>query len=155
MALGAATTFLGAVGQVLDPMLSGKALKVLSEMPENTAEQREEKLIKAEELLRKSALREKRGKSWKTHALTGAVNLSGGLVVWLGYKRSIGEGILNFVVNTVVTEIQIWTQPTRAVADYENYIKDFGSVQAMENSKHKMRLFVSSFPGGAKISLAF
>ncbi|MCD6116437.1 hypothetical protein J7K93_05445 [bacterium] len=155
MALGAATTFLGAVGQIMDPMLSGKALKLLSEMPETTSGQREKKLIKAEELLKKSALREKRGKSWQIHALTGAVNLSGGLVVWLGYKRSIGEGLLNFLINSAVTEIQIWSQPVRAVNDYDNYIHDFESEHTLGYCKPKMKMFVSSFPGGIQISFAF
>jgi hypothetical protein len=124
MALGAATTLLGVLGQVVSPMVSSSAPARFSEMRESTPEERLLKLTRAEDLLKRCAGREREGRSWKMHALTGAVNLTGGLVVWLGFKRTAGEGALNFALNTLVTEAQIWTQPVRAVRDKEAYFRD-------------------------------
>jgi hypothetical protein len=124
MALGAATTLLGALGQVVSPMPASSAPARFSEMKDSTPEERLEKLARAEDLLRRCADREREGRSWKMHALTGAVNLAGGLVVWLGFKRTAGEGAVNFALNTLVTEAQIWTQPVRAVRDEAAYFRD-------------------------------
>ncbi|MCK7538546.1 MAG: hypothetical protein MZV63_50095 [Marinilabiliales bacterium] len=48
------------------------------------------------ELLKMLAVREKEGRSWKTHAIAGAVNLSSGLITWLGFKRTVWDGIGEF-----------------------------------------------------------
>ncbi len=155
MALGAATTLLGAVGQLIDPMVPGYAPDRLDKMPENTPEERRLKLIQAEDLLRRSALREKNGRSWKTHALTAAVNLGGGLVVWLGFKRSVWEGLANAALNTLVTEIQIFTQPTRAIKDYENYLNKYQAGEKPGLSQQRYTCFVGLYPGGVRLSIAF
>jgi len=63
------------------------------------------------------------GKSWKTHALFGVGNLASGLITWIGFKRSFGEGVFNFAMNMVITETQIWTQPIRAKKAYQLYLQ--------------------------------
>lgn len=123
MALGAASTFLGAMGQIFSPMTPSSAPQQLAEHPESTPEERANKLLLAEELLRKSADREMEGKSWQTHVIAGVVNFGSGFIVWRGFNRSIWEGVANFLLNTATTEIQIWSQPTKAIEDYENYFK--------------------------------
>ena len=87
-------------------------------------------MIYSEEMLKEIAEREKEGRSWKMHALTGAVNLSTGLITWLGFKRSVWDGLEIFALNTAVTELQIWTQPTRAIKDYKNY---YGKIPVIYN----------------------
>ncbi|MEJ2627922.1 MAG: hypothetical protein P8078_05145, partial [bacterium] len=99
MALGAATTFLGAMGQIITPMTPGTAPDRLARISEGTPQERRDKLLKAEKLLEECALREKEGRSWKMHALTGVVNLAGGIIVWLGFDRNIWEGVGNFALN--------------------------------------------------------
>ena len=69
----------------------------------------------------KIAKREKSGKSWKIHALNGAVNLGSGLITWLGFKRSVWDGIINFAMNSAISELQILTQPTRTLKAYNLY----------------------------------
>jgi hypothetical protein len=49
------------------------------------------------------------------------VNLGSGLITWLGYNRTFLDGLENFALNTLITEAQIWTQPVKAVRDYEKY----------------------------------
>jgi hypothetical protein len=155
MALGAATTFLGAMGQIITPRVPGTAPDRLADISESTPEERSNKLIKAEKLLRECALQEKFGRSWKTHAITGVVNLSSGLVVWLGFKRSIWEGLGNFALNTVITEVQIWTQPTRAITDYDDYIEKYNSGEKPGSRKSELSWSITLSPGKLGISILF
>jgi hypothetical protein len=155
MALGAATTFLGAMGQIVEPMTPGSAPDKLAVVSENTPDERKAKLAQAESLLRECAQREKDGRSWKTHVLTGAVNAAGGLVVWLGFKRSFWEGAANFALNTAVTEIQIWSQPTRAIEDYQDYLRQCQSGGTVQIHKSGKFLSLNAGPVGFGIRLSF
>jgi hypothetical protein len=155
MSLGAATTFLGAMGQVLAPMIPGSAPDQLAGIPDKTSEEKREKLLKAEKIFRECALMEKGGRSWKTHAITGGLNLASGLIVWLGFKRSLLDGFSNFMLNTAVTELQIWTQPVRSIKDYDNYIKKCKTGQGFGYRKSEQNILVTVSPGGLRISIAF
>jgi len=155
MALGAATTFLGAVGQIISPMVPTSAPDRLAAMPETTPEERMKKLSEAESLLKECALREKSGRSLKAHAITGIVNLGSGLVVWLGFKRSIWEGVGNFALNTAVTEAQIWTQPTRAVHDYDDYAVRYQTGAGQHLLKSQIHWSLNAVPGGLGIRICF
>jgi hypothetical protein len=155
MALGAVTTFLGAMGQIITPMVPGSAPNRLAGIAENTPEERKEKLFKAEKLLKDCAIRESEGRSWQAHAITGAANLGSGLIVWLGFKRSVWEGLGNFALNTVITEAQILTQPTRAIHDYDNYLRTHQSGQKLGHRKPDWNWLVNIYPGGLGISVMF
>lgn len=155
MALGAATTFLGAMGQVIAPMSPGTAADRFNSIAENTPLARADKLPAAEKFLQQSALREKEGRSWQTHAITGLVNLSSGLIVWLGFERNIWEGVGNFALNTVITETQIWTQPTRAIKDYDDYVKKYKSAEKPESRNSALSWSFALYPGGFGIRILF
>jgi hypothetical protein len=130
MLVGAATTALGAVGQIALPMEAGRLPARLRGMADDTPEARRVKLVAAEEFLRRSAARETLGRSWQTHAIAGAVNLAAGLVIWRHYDRSASDGLLTFAVGQLVSEIQIFTQPTKAVRDLRTYEQRSGWEQA-------------------------
>jgi hypothetical protein len=155
MAVGAATTLIGALGQLITPMVPGYATERLALIQGDTPEQRIEKLKNAEALFEASAKREKEGRSWKMHAASGVVNIGSGLVTWLGFKRSIWAGVENFALNTAITEAQIWTQPTRAIKDYKNYCLNYKSRSACALHKPKARVFVNAYPGGLVARLVF
>jgi hypothetical protein len=155
MALGAATTLLGAAGQLLSPMVPGYAPDQLMQIPEDTHESRLQKLSNAEELLKACALREKSGRSWQIHAISGAVNLTSGLITWLGFRRNLWAGVGNFSLNTIITEAQIWTQPTRAMKDYQNYCQKFKSGDNPISLKSDLSWFVSVAPGGIEVKIIF
>jgi hypothetical protein len=86
------------------------------------------------------------GRSWITHALALAVNGGGAMVIWKGYGDRIEddgrnprkEAILNFVLGTIVSEIQIFTQPTRAIADRDNYRRRHGLQPVSEGASDVM-----------------
>jgi hypothetical protein len=121
MALGAATTFLGAAGQIIAPLGPRYMPNNISRLPQLTREEKMLKLTEMEDLLRKNASREKIGKSWKTHMVCSAVNLGSGLITWIGFDRNVWAGLGNFALNTAITEAQIFTQPRRAMRDFEQY----------------------------------
>jgi hypothetical protein len=155
MALGAGTTFLGAMGQIIAPMVPGKAPQSLSLMEEDTPEERSQKLVKAEELLKASALKEKVGRSWQYQTICGIVNVSSGMITWIGFKRNVWAGVGNFALNTVITEAQIWTQPTRAMKDYQEYCRKYkdGAIPTAMKPEHKW--YVNIYPGGIGVKLVF
>jgi hypothetical protein len=155
MVVGAATTLLGAVGQLLTPMVPAHAPDRLSRIPEENPEERKMKLNEAEELLEASALREKNGRSWQVHAVTGVVNIGGGLITWLGFKRTVWAGVANFALNTVITEAQIWTQPTRAMKDYESYCRMYRPGETPYSFKPDISWYVSVYPGGLSMKVVF
>ncbi|MFC2137974.1 hypothetical protein ACFLTE_07355 [Bacteroidota bacterium] len=155
MVLGASTTILGVVGQLIMPLNPGYKVEILTQIPELTPENRLEKLSKAEELLNEVALREKDGRTWQVHALCGAVNLTGGIITWIGFDRSIWAGVGYFAFNTAISEIQILTQPTRAIKDYQKYCEKYKSDNTPVSYKVKPTYYVSAYPGGITFKVMF
>lgn len=152
MALGAATAFIGAAGQMISPLKPNHEWQRIGQLPERTPEEKRIKLMESEKLLKQNALNEKIGKSFKTHAICTAVNLGSGLVTWLGFNRSVWAGLGNFALNTAITETQILTQPRRAMKDYNNYVNKykFSPVQPSPIS-----LSLNVYPGGVVLVLKF
>ncbi len=120
-AVGYVTSAIGVVGQLVAPLEACRLAARLREMPGDTPEARRAKLAAAEGYLRRSAAQEAFGRSWKMHAITAAVNLGTGLFLWLHYNRPDRDGLGIFCVGQVVSEIQIFTQPMRAVRDLREY----------------------------------
>ena len=155
MVLGSATTFLGAIGQLLMPIVPRSSSIGDSQISQSISPEQFKELYNSEELLKELALREKEGRSWKVHAITGAVNIGSGLITWLGFKRSFWNGVENFALNTVITEAQIWTQPTRAIKDYKNYCNKYNSGSGQNVLKPEKEWLVRVYPGGITIELNF
>jgi len=155
MILGAGTTLLGAAGQLISPVKSRNDTERLDSIDLISKEIRLEKLKEAEENLKFQANRVKSGKSWQTHAISGAVNLSSGMITWIGFKRSIWAGIGNFAFNTVITEFQIWSQPSRAMKYYSQYCNKYGLAndQRPERTKYVWYAYVS--PGKISLNIGF
>jgi hypothetical protein len=108
-----------------------------------------------ETMLREIAEREKAGRSWKIHAVAGAVNLGSGLVTWLGFKRTVWDGLINFAMNTVITEAQIWSQPVRAVKDYDRYLTEMAGGVTPEQTGPERKIYLGSYPGGITFRVIF
>ena len=153
MGLGAITTSLGILGQFLTPIVPTNGADSLASFSENNQENMLVKLIQAEEMLKKVALAEKEARSWKVHAVTGIVNIGGGLITWLGFKRSVWDGATFFALNTIVTEVQIWSMPGRAMKDYRIYCDKFYLNE--KQSAYELRWFVGIYPGSIQINLLF
>lgn len=122
MVLGAGTTLLGMVGQFITPVKSGYNPGLFDQGSGLDHAGRLKQLSQAEALLAFQANIARSGRSWQTQALFGTVNVASGLITWLGFKRSVWEGVANFALNTAITEIQIYSQPVRAVKDYADCV---------------------------------
>jgi hypothetical protein len=155
MALGAVTTLVGAIGQLIMPMTPANTPGKLALIPGDTPEQRINKLNKAEKLFEASAQREKDGRSWQMHAVSSAINLSSGMITWLGFDRTIQSGLINFAINEVVTEAQIWTQPTRAIKDYKIYCDRYKNGLPSAMDKPKTHLYLNAFYSGLALRIVF
>ncbi|MFZ4741774.1 MAG: hypothetical protein ACOYLE_11480 [Bacteroidales bacterium] len=156
MALGVVTSVIGIGGLVTKPLVSIKAYKTLQNLPENTIEERKLKLEMAEKLLKKSAEREINGKNWKSHATAGAINLTAGLVTWLGFKKSIWDGLTTFAISTAIAELQIITQPkksAKAFADYNNKY-NLSDAKLGFHKKQKLNWFVGISPSGFRLNIS-
>jgi len=151
MALGSATTFLGAMMQIVTPIVPPHTSK--KDFKPSVEDYNNPEYF--EGLLKEIALKEKAGRSWKIHALTGAANIGSGMITWLGFKRSFTDGVVNFALNTVITEAQIWTQPTRAVKDYRNYYKKYYSDSPLSFVKKEYGWLVSVSPARIIIKYNF
>jgi hypothetical protein len=152
MALGSATTLLGALGQLVTPLIppgsSPGDLKNISDVEINNPGY-------YEELLKELSHREKDGRSWKMHAVTGLVNLGSGLITWRGFHRTFKDGAINFALNMVITEAQIWSQPTSAVKNYQNYCRQYVTGSRPESLKPEMEWVVRVYPGSISVALVF
>jgi len=54
-----------------------------------------------------------------------------------------------------VTEAQIWTQPTRAIKNYERYLREYHPEAGMAPLKPESEWTVSVFPGGIALKVDF
>jgi hypothetical protein len=136
-AVGAATTLLGLLLLFITDFPAEYAARELSRMPTDTPAQRRAKLKRAEELMEGAATSEADGRAWYIHLGGAAVSLAGGLILWLAYGFLV-DGIINAAVGIAITEVQIWTQPTRAIKDWADYQAQFGG--AVTGNKPTVRI---------------
>jgi hypothetical protein len=154
MALGAATALLGTGLQAFTPLNTGRDAEILAQLPENSSAEIQQKLEKAELMFKINAKTEKTGRSWQIHALNEAANLGGGLITWLAFKRSIWDGVSNFLLNSIITETQIWTQPTKTMKDYEKYNQRYKSEDKSQVSIQP-EYHLKTYPGGIALNITF
>ncbi|MDH3934632.1 MAG: hypothetical protein OEU62_05655 [Gammaproteobacteria bacterium] len=89
------------------------------DMPSRTREERIAKLSQGESLLRLGAERASSRTGWKRHLIgIGANLLGGGIIAAFGDG---GDAITSTLVGITVAEVNIWTEPSRAVNDLEDY----------------------------------
>ena len=156
MMAGAITSLLGVAGLAIDPMVPAYAPDRLRAMPGDSPAQRREKLKQAEYWLKRSAQRELDGRGWLSHTLNLAVNLAAGLTLWLGFDRKLWpDALLTFLPGFAIGEIQIFTQPTRAVDDWEKYQAKYGKGYSYRPKEITRNWFMAASPGGFVAGLHF
>ncbi len=126
MALGAATTFAGVVGQFISTFQPVSFADKLALLPESTDSERLKKISLMEKCLEDRSNMEVDARKWKAHILCTSINLASGLITWIGFHRTVWDGVVNFGWNCAITETQIWTQPIRAKRALKRYREQFG-----------------------------
>lgn len=120
---------IGLAGLILSPMPPAYATWRLDSMPSATPDERKAKRLAAEDYLRTTGENQEIGRSWIAHALNLTVNAAGGFVIWKGYDEEIRraggnpgkEGLSNFIIGTLIGELQIFTQPVSGIGQWESY----------------------------------
>lgn len=124
--VGGTKSLLGSLSLLVAPFPAAFAPEKLRETPDDNLKA---KLEKAESLLKDSAKAEKMGKSWMNHALTIGVNTAGALVIGLTYKDYLKdrnespekEALASLISGIIVSELQIWLQPSKAIDNWNTY----------------------------------
>lgn len=155
MALGAVTTILGAAGQFISPFMPNKEFIQFSSLPENSEEEKLLKLSVAEKLLSQWGEKERKALTWQNHILSTVVNIGGGMVTWLGFKRTWKDGLINFAMNTAITETQIWIQPTYAKRYYKKYCRQFLTDAEPYSYIPEVNCYLETLPGGIALRITF
>ncbi len=156
MLVGSATFVLGVGGLVIDPFVPAYGPNRLRAMLEGTPEERRLKLQKAEELLRECARREREGRGWMTHLLNLGVNVAAGLVAVLAFHRPGSDGLLTFATGEAVSLLNIYSQPSRAISDLDNYeIKYLGKQGVPAGPEEERGLYFSRYPCGFSVGVRF
>jgi hypothetical protein len=110
----------GALAQMMiKPLPEVQGSIQFNQMPSQTREERVAKLARGESLLRVNAERASSRTSWKRHLIGIGANLLGG-----GIIAAFGDGsdaITSTLIGITVSEVNIWTEPSRAVNDLEDY----------------------------------
>lgn len=153
MYLGGGLTALGVASLLISPVVKvdGDYYRSVDGL---SFDEQKNLLKELESLYEASANWEEIGRSWQIHALTIGVNMVGGVVTWLVFDRTPLVGFVNFAINTVVTEAQIWTQPILAQKGWGKYNADF-SVKEKDYFGSKAQLSLIAMPGRVSLRLSF
>lgn len=154
MLVSGATFALGAAALALDPFTPASAARKLARLPETSADERLAKLRQAEELLRKCAARERRGRSLATHLLNAGANAAAAVVIKAGFRQSWGSALVTFATGEAVSLLNIFSQPMRATRDLKKYeagLAAGGSAAPGPEARWSLGLW----PGGLSFRLEF
>ncbi len=140
--VGGTKSLLGALSLLIAPFPAAFAPEKLRETPDDNLKA---KLEKAESLLKASANAEKMGKSWMNHALSIGVNTAGALVIGITYNDYLKDrdknpteiALASLISGIIVSELQIWLQPSRAIDDWNKYEQRYisGKISGSLNQK--------------------
>ncbi|HZS39783.1 MAG TPA: hypothetical protein VFF06_23280 [Polyangia bacterium] len=129
LVISAIKATLGATAHALRPPKTMFSAEELAKLPESSPDERARKLEVAERLLKRNAKECDQRYSWIAHSVNVALNVAGGLIVWLGY-HDFGTGLESALVGIGVGELQIWSQPWNAKIDLRDYRRRFGDAKA-------------------------
>jgi len=117
--VSASESFLGVAALIIDPFHARSSGSELREIPESTPEELKTKLDMAEKWLERNYKQEKLGRSWLSHLGVLVVGVIGAGIVWHYEGRK--NGLINGLTTIAGGELEIWTQPTRGIKDYQEY----------------------------------
>lgn len=156
MAVGAAASSLAVIPLGILPFPAKTAARDLARFPGHSTMDRRRKLLIAERLLKSAADDEKLRRSWVNHATSIGVSIGVGVLLGVGYDRPL-SGFLNALGGIALSEIQIWTTPTAAIADfaeYQSFRRTTGNASFLPGARHaKPALRFSVAPGNAGMAI--
>lgn len=124
--VGAVKSLGGLTMMLLKPLPVVSQGSELSRLPQETRQQKLERLAATERLLEESARRADERYTIKPHLIGLAVNLlgAGAIAAWGDKDDALGATALGIAIN----EAAIWSQPSAARQSWENYQRKFNGV---------------------------
>ncbi len=157
--VGGIATIVGGATVALNPFVPAFALGRLNQLPDGTPEERLAKLQRAEDLLQRAARREKYTRSVMNHVVKLGINAAGSATGALVYKRKWTDALLGFGISSCVSLIHIYSQPTRAIHDWESYEATYltgGAAAPLPPPEpSKVEWTLSGFPGGFRLNISW
>jgi len=110
----------GALAQMLiKPLPAVQSATLFQALPSQSREERIHKLAQGEALLHENADRAVTRTGWRRHLIgIGANLLGGGVIAAFGDS---GDAVTSTLLGVAVSEASIWTEPTRAINDLDDY----------------------------------
>jgi hypothetical protein len=152
-AVNAGVSAIGLTMLIVMPFVPAYAPYELRKLPEDTPAARRAKLAAAEDWLRRSAETEELGCGWLVHLLNFGVAAAGGLLLAFAFETTDWrDGLYNFTLLFATGELQVATQPTRAMRGWKAYERRYAPVPQAAD-----RVEISAFaaPGAAAVSIRF
>jgi len=124
----AGKSLIGTVYLLVQPMPGRDGAAPIRSMPDATHADRIARLLRAEEMLRATAVRSRERTSWLMHGGNIGLNLvTGAILLGLGAPDLAA---MSFFLDTAMGEVQIWTQPWQPRKDWEEYQRFVAGGQA-------------------------
>jgi hypothetical protein len=113
---------LGVAGQYADPMNARHGAEPLRALPDETREQKLQKLERAEVILQENAARSSERTSWVLHLGSLVASTAAGLLVLaFGGRGARNDALITGGTTLVGGELFLWTTPSGPVRDLEDY----------------------------------
>jgi hypothetical protein len=153
--MGGIVSALGVGGLLVRPLRPAFTRNELRDLPARSPEERIARARRAEDLLRAGAESERAGRSWLPHVLGGVVAVGSAMILWLGFQQPWYRVVTSFAATSVGAELQILTQPTQLMNDWEAYERDGWRTLEARRARPKARVIPLAYPGGAGLLVEF
>lgn len=120
---------LGVTQLLLRPHVGRHGADRVQRIEKSSAEGCRERLALAEKSLRQAAKEGNIRRSWAAHVTSLALNLGVAIAIDEGWDDE-GDAWRDFGVSEASSEIHIWTHPTRAVRDWDEYQRQYNNLPA-------------------------
>lgn len=123
-------------------------------IPENSAEHCARRLSVAEATLARASEQEAERYSWTRHLSSLALNLTAGvLVAEVWHEQAVGWS--SFGVSETFSELHIWSQPWRAIDDWNEYRERFDAREASPSASVPAQWRLAAGPRGLGVMWRF
>ena len=147
--VGAVKSAGGLAQMLLKPLPAVTSQESFQSMSSQTREERLAKLEHGEALMVENAIRAQQRYGVKKHSIGIIANLVGGAVI-AAYGDS-SDAVPSAVLGIAISEANIWTEPSRASTDLDDYRSQFDGLQKSSESSWRL---TPTF-GGAVLQVAF
>ena len=116
-------------------------------LPETTAEEKEIKVARGEELLAQYAVEGSKQTMVLRHAIGVTINLLGGLLLWLKFDDP-EQAISTFVSGAIASELNIWSDPWNSPDELDAY-------NQLSSGAAQVRFWFTPMPNGLAVNASF